>query len=64
MGEVVNLREFRKRRKRDKKREEAASKRALSGQKKQDRIRLAQEKDNAEQSHAAHRLERDGDESA
>lgn len=67
MGEVVNLREFRKRRKRDQKREEAAGNRALHGQTKQDRIQMAQEKDKTEQSHAAHRLdraERDSDETA
>lgn len=67
MGDVVNLREYRKRRKRDQKREEAVGRRAAAGQTKQDRIRLAQEKDKAEQNHAAHRIdraERDGDETA
>ena len=64
MGEIVNLREYRKRRKRDQKREEAATNRAVHGQSKQDAEQQSLEKEKAEQAHVSHRIERDTEEPA
>jgi|GEM_PF-6961163 hypothetical protein len=64
MGEIVNLREYRKRRKRDQKHEEAATNRAVHGQTKQDIKQQTLEKEQAEQVHVSHRIERDTEEPA
>lgn len=59
MGEVVNLREYRKQRKRAMKRDQAAENRAQSGRTKQERDSEAREKERADQSHSGHQIERD-----
>tara|TARA_Y100001978_G_C23495929_1_gene338624 strand:- start:399 stop:602 length:204 start_codon:yes stop_codon:yes gene_type:complete len=67
MGDIVNLREFRKRQNRNRKRAESAEKRALTGQNKSDRLRIANEKEKTEEhltSHQIEQSERDGDETA
>ena len=67
MGDIVNLREFRKRQKRNQKQAESSEKRALTGQNKADRLRIANEKEKAEghlTSHQIDQSERDGDETA
>tara|TARA_B100001093_G_scaffold518853_1_gene605270 strand:- start:2643 stop:2846 length:204 start_codon:yes stop_codon:yes gene_type:complete len=67
MGVIVNLREFRKRQKRNQKQAESSEKRALTGQNKADRLRIANEKEKAERHLTSHQIdqsERDGDETA
>ena len=67
MGDIVNLRDFRKRQKRNQKQAGSAEKRALAGQNKADSLRIANEKEKAERhltSHQIEQSERDGDETA
>ena len=67
MGEIVNLREFRKRQSRDKKQAKSTEKRALTGQSRADRLRIAVEKEKAEsqiKSNLIKKTERDEDETA
>lgn len=67
MGNIVNLREFRKRKERNQKQAASAEKHALSGQNKADRLRIANEKEKAEghlTSHQIKQTERDDDETA
>ena len=67
MGNIVNLREFRKRKERNQKQATSAEKRALSAQNKADRLRIANEKEKAEvhlTSHQVKQTERDDDETA
>tara|TARA_B100001287_G_C22180425_1_gene298898 strand:+ start:100 stop:303 length:204 start_codon:yes stop_codon:yes gene_type:complete len=67
MGDIVNLREFRKRQKRNQKQAESKENRAFIGQTKADRLRRANEKEKAERKLTSHQIqpsERDGDETA
>lgn len=67
MGDIVNLREFRKCKERNQKQAASAEKRALSGQNKTDRLSIANEKEKAEghlTSHQIEQTERDDDETA
>ncbi len=64
MGEIVNLREYRKRRKRSQKHQEAATNRAVHGQTKQNTKQQALEKEKDEQAYIGHRIERDTEEPA
>lgn len=67
MGDIVNLRQFRKRRERDQKKAASTEKRALSGQNKADRLSIANEKEKTEghiTSHLIEQTERDDDETA
>ena len=67
MGDIVNLREFRKRKERNQKQAASAEKRALRGQNKTDRLSIANEKEKAEghlTSHQIEQTERDDDETA
>ena len=64
MGEIINLRDYRKRRKKDQKHQEAAANRAVHGQTKQETKQQALEKEKDEQVYIGHRIERDTEEPA